>query len=413
MRLMTVGFLCVWSIAVLAALPEGTAAQATSMHLLVPPPPGNSRPVHPASPRIPPLTDAQLTDMHRRVLAKYRAGEQPGNALRTLATVPELVDGTMPFQEYIANRSSLSPRHRELLILRTAWLLNNDHIWGEHAAAAQAAGLTAGEIHRVAEGPSVRSWDPFEAALLRLADELFRNSSVTDATWKALEAQYDMFHLLDAVMTVTDFTTTGLLYNAFGVQPDRDRTARIPSDVPYRVSVPPREPALRVARVRPLPGSGLAIARTFANYPALAEPRGSGANYVNQVSKLDPRFREILILRTGWDAQAEYEWAQHVGSVGRAREKGLDPLMIAQGPDAKGWSPFERTLLNAADELFTDSTISDRTWRALAERFDTPMLMNATITAANYRMVSMALNALGVQIDPGDEHFPGAPASRR
>jgi alkylhydroperoxidase/carboxymuconolactone decarboxylase family protein YurZ len=91
------------------------------------------------------------------VLAKYRAGEKPGNALRTLATIPELVDGTMPFQEYIANRSSLSPRHRELLILRTAWLLNNDQIWGEHAAAAQRAGLTAGEIHRVAEGPRVQS----------------------------------------------------------------------------------------------------------------------------------------------------------------------------------------------------------------------------------------------------------------
>jgi hypothetical protein len=39
------------------------------------------------------------------------------------------------------------------------------------------------------------------------------------------------------------------------------------------------------------------------------------------------------------------------------------------------------------------------------------MLMNATITAANYRMVSMALNALGVQIDPGEERFPGSPAS--
>jgi alkylhydroperoxidase family enzyme len=380
---------------------------------LVPPTPGNSRPVRPTSPRIRPLTDAQLTDAHRAVLAKYRAGEKPGNAIRTLVTIPELVDGTMPFQEYIANRSSLLPRHREMLILRTAWLLNNDYIWGEHAAAAQRAGLDAGDIHRVAEGARARGWDPFEGALLRLADELFRNSSVTDATWKALEAQYDMFHLLDAVMTVTDFTTAGLLYNTFGVQPDSDHTARIPLDVPYRISVPPREPALRVARIRPLPGTGLAIARTFANYPALAEPRGSGANYVNQVSKLDPRFREILILRTGWDAQAEYEWAQHVGSVGRAREKGLDPLKIAQGPGAEGWSPVERTLLSAADELFTDSTISDRTWRALAERFDTTMLMNATITAANYRMVSMALNALGVQIDPGDEGFPGVPALRR
>jgi alkylhydroperoxidase family enzyme len=175
------------------------------------------------------------------------------------------------------------------------------------------------------------------------------------------------------------------------------------------VAVPAREPALRVARVQPGPGTGLAIGRTFAIYPALAEPRSTGSNYVNRVSELDPRFRELLILRTGWDAQAEYEWAQHVGSVGRAREKGLDPLEIAQGPTADGWTPFERVLLAAADELYTDSTISDRTWQALAERFDTTLLMNATVTVANYRMVSMALNALGVQLDPGDEGFPGSP----
>jgi len=32
--------------------------------------------------------------------------------------------------------------------------------------------------------------------------------------------------------------------------------------------------------------------------------------------------------------------------------------------------------------------------------------VNAIISAANYRQVSMALNAFGVQLDPGDERFP-------
>jgi hypothetical protein len=35
--------------------------------------------------------------------------------------------------------------------------------------------------------------------------------------------------------------------------------------------------------------------------------------------------------------------------------------------------------------------------------------VNTAITAANYRMVSMALNAFGVQIDPGDERMPAQP----
>jgi len=299
------------------------------------------------------------------------------------------------------------------LILRTAWLLNNDYLWGEHAIEAKKAGFSATDLRRVAQGPAAQGWEPFDATLLKLADEMFRNTFISDATWKPLAARYDMFHLLDAVMTVTDFTTTGLLYNSFGVQPDAEFADHIPLDVPYRITVPQREPDLKMARVQPLAGTGLAIARTFANYPKLAEPRTSGADFVNRKSKLDPRLREILILRTGWDAQAEYEWAQHVGSVGRAREKGLDPLKIAQGPEAPGWDPFEKLLLQAADELYTDSLISDKTWTAMAMRFDPTLMMSATATAANYRMVSMALNALGVQIDPGEERFPGKADSPR
>ena len=63
------------------------------------------------------------------------------------------------------------------------------------------------------------------------------------------------------------------------------------------------------------------------------------------------------------------------------------------------------------DELYRDSNVSDRTWATLAARFDTRMMVDALITASNYRMVSMALNALGVQIDPDErERFPRVPS---
>ncbi len=62
--------------------------------------------------------------------------------------------------------------------------------------------------------------------------------------------------------------------------------------------------------------------------------------------------------------------------------------------------------MNAADELYRDSIISDRTWNAMAERFDTTVLIDATTSAANYRANAMALNTLGIQIDPGDERMP-------
>jgi alkylhydroperoxidase family enzyme len=387
------------------------SATGTLMGQSIPGRPGGTRPLKLVKPRIAPVAESQWTDEQKKLIAKYIPEGRPGNGIKTLLNIPALVDGMMPFQIYITRESSLSPRHREILTLRTGWLLNNEYVWSEHVPIARKAGLTADEIRRIAQGPDARGWDPIEATLLRLADQLFRNSSINDATWKTLAATYDMYHLMDAVMTVTDFTTVSLMYNSLGVQPDEGNLDRIPGDVPYRLVVPDRERPLTVARIEPIEGTGIAIGRTFARYPKLATPRGTGSNYVNQRSNLQPRHRELLILRTGWDCQAEYEWAQHVGRVGRGREMGLPIEGLALGPDAVGWDPFEATLLRAADELYRDSIVSDRTWTALSARFDQTMMINALITASNYRMVSMALNALGVQLDPGDERFP-KPASR-
>jgi alkylhydroperoxidase family enzyme len=318
----------------------------------------------------------------------------------------------MPFSSYLSSESTLSPRHRELLILRVAWLCGNHSLWATHSAIARKLPMTADVIRRIALGPEASGWDVLEATLLRLADELYRNSSVSDTTWVALAEHYDLYHLMDAVETVNHFTVLSLLYNTLGVQPDEGSTDRLPNDVPYRVVVPARGSPLNVARVGPVPGPGIAVGRTFARHPKLAEPRGRRANYINRGSPLLPRYREMLILRIGWDCQSEYEWAQHVGSVGRARDYGLDPTRIAQGPDAPGWDTFEATILRAADELYRDAGVSDRTWDGLAARFDTRMLMSAIFTASSYRATSMALNAFGVQLEAGDERFPQLPSRR-
>jgi alkylhydroperoxidase family enzyme len=369
--------------------------------------PGDKAPVRLKTPRLAPVAEAQLTDAQRQTAAKYA---RTGNGFRTLLNMPQAVDGAMPMTIYLTNDSTLLPRHRAILILRTAWLTQNDPLWGEYSAQALKWGLTPQEIHRIAEGALAQAWPPSERVLMRLADELFRNSSVTDQTWKELAGAHDVMYLVDAVETVNHFTFLSLLYNAFGVQPEAG-AAHLPADVAYRLTVPEREPPLRAARIEPVPGTEIAVTRTFARHPKLNQARTPRAGFVNRVSPLSPRHREMLILRTGWDCQSEYEWAQHVGRVGRAREHGLDPMKIAQGPSAAGWDPFESMILHAADELYRDTGISDATWQALSVKYDTASMIAAVFSASSYRATSMALNAFGVQLEPGDERFPNV-ASR-
>ncbi len=88
------------------------------------------------------------------------------------------------------------------------------------------------------------------------------------------------------------------------------------------------------------------------------------------------------------------------------RSVALEPLRIAQGPGAEGWSPFSVTLLTLADELYRDAMVSDETWAAVTAEFDTRETIAALMTVSNYRLVSMSLNAFGVQLLPTDERFP-------
>lgn len=122
--------------------------------------------------------------------------------------------------------------------------------------------------------------------------------------------------------------------------------------------------------------------------------------------KIPARDRELLILRTGWNCRAEYEWAQHalVGQLVGLSAEEVD--RVIDGPDAGGWDDWDATLLRAADELHRDWCISDSTWVLLASRYDVPQLIEVPMLVGHYHMVAMTLNSLGVQIDEGLSGFP-------
>ena len=150
----------------------------------------------------------------------------------------------------------------------------------------------------------------------------------------------------------------------------------------------------------------LNIFRTLAHHPKLMNRWRVFGNHVLSKSSLPPRDREILILRIGWLCGSEYEWGQHV-KIGM--ESGLtheEILRIIEGHDAEGWDKFDSTLLRAVDELFLHSFISDATWNALAEKYNTHQLMDVVFTVGQYNLVSWALNTLGVQRDEGYKGFP-------
>jgi len=147
------------------------------------------------------------------------------------------------------------------------------------------------------------------------------------------------------------------------------------------------------------------IFTTLARHPQLLKRWLVFANHILSKSTLPAREREIAILRMGWNCRAEYEWGHHL-AIGK--QTGLDDddiRRISEGPDAAGLDPFEAVLLRAVDELNADTFLSNNTWQALSARYNPQQMLDFIFTAGQYKLVSMVLNSLGIQLEEGFESF--------
>ncbi len=121
--------------------------------------------------------------------------------------------------------------------------------------------------------------------------------------------------------------------------------------------------------------------------------------------KLPGRDRELLILRTAWNCQAEYEWGQHV-IIGANEGITAAEIRRVATRDTGGWNAADAVLMQAADEMHDDFCVSDATWATLAGRYDIEQLIEIPMLVGHYHLVAMTLNSLGVALDDGIEGFP-------
>lgn len=151
----------------------------------------------------------------------------------------------------------------------------------------------------------------------------------------------------------------------------------------------------------------LNVFRTLVRLPEMAGPfLAYGAYILDRKRSLDPRTRELVILRIGWLCRSGYEWAQHAPIGERAGLSESDIEAIKAGPDHPRWAQRDALLLKAADELHADQFISTPTWEALADHLSEKERIDLVMTVGQYTQVCMVLNTLGVPLDPGQTLDP-------
>ena len=170
-----------------------------------------------ARPRIAPLPESEWTAQQREEITR---GNPPRilNIFRTLIRHPDLYRRWMPFGNHVLFKSSLTPRDREIAILRVGWLCRSAYEFHQHTRVGQ-NGRTERCGHRaVKEGPQDAGWTARRRALLQAVDELHADSFVTRCDLAGARAHYSEQQLMDLVFAVGQYTMVSMALNTFGVQ---------------------------------------------------------------------------------------------------------------------------------------------------------------------------------------------------
>jgi alkylhydroperoxidase family enzyme len=146
-------------------------------------------------------------------------------------------------------------------------------------------------------------------------------------------------------------------------------------------------------------GGLLNIFRALSHSPVAMRRFMKFGAYLLDEGKLDPKLRELAILRAGFLCRSPYEFSQHV-SFGR--RVGLSDAQIrgVAAPNVALFDPKEMAVLAYAGELTSDARVSDAAYGAVAAFLNEEEIVELTLVVGYYNMVSRALNALQVDIDP-------------
>jgi alkylhydroperoxidase family enzyme len=145
-----------------------------------------------------------------------------GGVLQTFANHAELAKAFFTFNGHLLWATTLTPRQREILVLRVAVKRRAAFLWAQHIFEAKDSGLSDEEMSRIAFGPDAPYFEPLEGAMVRAVDELIDDGAVTEGTWAVLAAELDEKQLLDLIFTVGCYETTSWLFRSTELEPDPD-----------------------------------------------------------------------------------------------------------------------------------------------------------------------------------------------
>jgi alkylhydroperoxidase family enzyme len=159
----------------------------------------------------------------------------------------------------------------------------------------------------------------------------------------------------------------------------------------------------------------LAIFQVLLNHPSLARAVNDLLATMLWHGALDPRLRELVIMRIGWLTACDYEWTQHWRVALGLGVSADDLLGVRDWRACKAFGPAERAALAATDDVVRDGAVSAESWAACEREFSDAAVLIELVTAIGaWRMIATILHSLQVPLEEGVESWPpdGQPPKR-
>ena len=173
------------------------------------------------------LPPEQWTDAARDVFGYWEgpAAREAGsrsNTMMTMAQHPRLALAVLDLGKYMLVDSTLSPRQRELVVLRVSWRNAVDYEWAHHVHSARLIGMTDAEFDALRSPDPSPVWSREDQALIDAVDQLCGSGRIAAPTWSILCETLDRHGLMDLVYGIGFFTMNIWAVGTMGVSLEPD-----------------------------------------------------------------------------------------------------------------------------------------------------------------------------------------------
>jgi NAD(P)-dependent dehydrogenase (short-subunit alcohol dehydrogenase family)/alkylhydroperoxidase family enzyme len=174
-------------------------------------------------PRLTPATPAESGRINALIVELLRRGagtDHPPNLFATLARHRGLFRAWLWFGGALMPGGKLPRADTELVILRVAHNCESEYEWRHHQRLGRAAGLRAEELERVPAGAEAAGWSHRQGLLLRAADEVHAQRTLSDELWSALEAELSSLELIELAMLIAHYEMLATVIDTLRIAPD-------------------------------------------------------------------------------------------------------------------------------------------------------------------------------------------------